>query len=192
MRLLILLLSIVLLIATPAGAQTLTYSNIDESVAVDNGGVGGVGWGSCVTCAGGDPNGTASIASSPFITTPSFDGASRDFYINGSSYTNGLWWYKVGPDDAVSQFKMDFWLNVSSSTQYAQALEFDVFQFNQEITQFATGTEFMFGTQCDYAAGVWEVWDMGNHKYLSTGLVCKSVQAQYLVSHHSKLSPQFA
>src|SRR6476659_672992 len=110
MRLLILLLSIVLLIATPAGAQTLTYSNIDESVAVDNGGVGGVGWGSCVTCAGGDPNGTAS---------------------NGSSYTNGLWWYKVGPDDAVSQFKLDFWLNVSSSTQYAQALEFDVFQFNQ-------------------------------------------------------------
>jgi hypothetical protein len=30
----------------------------------------------------------------------------------------------------------------------------------------------MFGTQCDYAAGVWEVWDMGNHKYLSTGVVC--------------------
>ena len=40
-------------------------------------------------------NGTASIASSPFVTRPSVDGASRDFYINGSAYTNALWWYKV-------------------------------------------------------------------------------------------------
>jgi hypothetical protein len=172
MRLLVLFFSIVLLISAEGRAQTLTYSKIDESVAVDSGGVGAVGWGSCVTCAGGDPNGTASIASSPFITNPSIDGASRDFYINGSAYTNGLWWYKVGPNDAVSQFKMDFWLNVSSSTQYAQALEFDVFQFNQQITQFATGTEFMFGTQCNYAAGVWDVWDMGNHKWLHSGVVC--------------------
>ena len=128
-------------------------------MAVDNGGDGGVGWGSCVTCAGGDPDGTASIASSPFITSPSVDGASRDFYINGSAYTNGLWWYKVGINDRASHFKMDFWLNVTSDTQYAQALEFDVFQLNKQITQFATGTEFMFGTQCNYAAGVWDVWD---------------------------------
>jgi hypothetical protein len=54
-------------------AQTFTYSKLEESVAVDNGSDGGVGWGSCVTCAGGDPRGTASIASSPFITRPSVD-----------------------------------------------------------------------------------------------------------------------
>jgi hypothetical protein len=64
---------------------------------------------------------------------------------------------KVGTNDRVSHFKMDSWLNVTSDTQYAQALEFDVFQFNKQVTQFATGTEFMFGTQCNYAAGVRDV-----------------------------------
>ena len=163
---------LVLLGSVVAAAQTFTYSKIDESVAVDNGASGGVGWGSCVTCAGGNPNGTASIASSPFITRPSVDGASRDFYISGSAYTNGLWWYKVGTNDAVSHFKMDFWLYVDSSTQNAQALEFDVFQFNKQITQFPTGTEFMFGTQCNYAAGVWDVWDMGKQRWLHSRVPC--------------------
>ncbi len=163
---------LVLLTSGLASAQTFTYSKIDESVAVDDGRDGGIGWGSCVTCAGGVPTGTASIASSPFITSPSVDGSSRDFYISGSAYTNGLWWYKVGTNDAVSHFKMDFWLNVTSDTQYAQALEFDVFQFNKQITQFATGTRFMFGTQCNYAAGVWDVWNAGGHKWSHTSVAC--------------------
>ncbi|MGH9504193.1 MAG: hypothetical protein ACRD20_15190 [Terriglobales bacterium] len=161
-----------LLNSSVAWSQAATYSKIDESVLVDNGASGAVGWGSCVTCAGGDPNGTASIASSPFITTPSVDGASRDFNISGSAYTNGLWWYKVGTNDAVSHFKMDFWLNVTADTQYAQALEFDVFQFNKQITQFDTGTEFMFGTQCNYAAKVWDVWDASHWTWLHTGVAC--------------------
>lgn len=172
MRALILLFSVVFLTPAVTLAQTFTYSKIDDSTSVDNGASGAVGWGSCVTCAGGDPNGTASIASSPFISRPAMDGASRDFYISSSSYTNGLWWYKVGTNDAVSHFKMDFWLNVASDTQYAQALEFDVFQFNKQITQYATGTEFMFGTQCDYAAGVWSVWDPTHYRWLHTSVAC--------------------
>ena len=43
-----------------ASAQMFTYSKIDESVAVDNGANGAIGWGSCVTCAGGVATGTAS------------------------------------------------------------------------------------------------------------------------------------
>lgn len=164
----------VLLLVLPgmAVAQMATYSKIDESTAVDDGSNGGVGWGSCVSCAGGVSTGTATVSSSPFITRPSVDGASRDFNINGSAYKNGLWWYKVGTNDQASHFRMDFWLNAASSTQFAQALEFDVFQFNKQITQFSTGTEFMFGTQCNYAAGVWDVWDAGNHKWLHTGVSC--------------------
>ena len=172
MRIRPLFLSVILLASAAARAQTFTYSNLDDSTAVDNGASGAVGWGSCVTCAGGDPTGTASIASSPSITRPSLDGSSRDFYISGSSYTDGLWWYKVGTNDAVSNFKMDFWLNVDSTTQYAQALEFDVFQFNKQITQFPTGTEFMFGTQCNYAAGFWDVWDAGNRTWKKTNVTC--------------------
>ena len=168
-----------------ASAQTFTYSKIDESVAVDNGINGSIGWGSCVTCAGGVPTGTASISTSPFITSPSVDGASRDFYISGSAYTNGLWWYKVGANNVVSHFKMDFWLNVTSDTRYAQALEFDVFQHNKQITQFDTGTRFMFGTQCNYAAGVWDVWDAGGHKWSHTNVACSPVQTRHLVPHYA-------
>jgi hypothetical protein len=139
---------------------------------VDDRGPNGVGWGSCVTCAGGDPNGTATIADTPFNTTPSSDGASRSFYISGSPFTDGLWWYKVGPNDAVSHFKMDFWLNVDASTSNAQAMEFDVFQFNQQKSPFPSGTEFMFGTQCNYAAGLWDVWDTLNKKWQHTSVGC--------------------
>ncbi len=94
------LFCVLLITSSLASAQTFTYSKIDEPVAVDAGVSGGVGWGSCVTCAGGVATGTATIASSPFITSPSIDGASRDFTISGSAYTNGLWWYKVGTNDA--------------------------------------------------------------------------------------------
>ena len=76
------------------------------------------------------------------------------------------------PNDAVSHFKMDFWLNVTSDTRFAQALEFDVFQQNKQVTQFDTGTRFMFGTQCNYAAAVWDVWDAGSHKWSHTNVVC--------------------
>lgn len=168
---------ILLFISALGWSQVKTYSKIDESVAVDNGASGGIGWGSCVTCAGGGPTASGSIASSPFITSPSVDGASRDFYISGSPYTNGLWWYKVGTNDAASNFRMDFWLNANSNTQYAQALEFDVFQFNKQIKQFSTGTEFMFGTQCNYAAGVWDVWDSNNHKWVHTKASCNHFKA---------------
>src|SRR4051794_28192243 len=84
-----------------AGMAQTHYNNIDDSTVVDNG--SGTGWGSCVDCAGGGSN-DAVIASSPNQTRPSKDGASRDFYISGAAYANGLWWYKVGANDAVSNF----------------------------------------------------------------------------------------
>src|SRR5579864_3630957 len=115
------LLVLVALLTCAASAQT-QYTHIDDSTLVDN---GTVGWGSCVDCAGGGSN-NATIASSPFQTRPSVDGSSRDFFINGAPYSNGLWWYKLGANDNVSNLNFDFWLTVNSNTQqYAQALEFD-------------------------------------------------------------------
>ena len=130
--------------STLAWSATTKYQHLEDSTLADNG-VNGLGWGSCVECAGGG-SANASIASSPFQTTPSMDGSSRDFYISGDPYSDGLWWYKVGPNDAATTFTFDFWFNTDSSTQAAQALEFDTFQF-------VNGREFMFGTQCDYASG---------------------------------------
>jgi hypothetical protein len=148
------------LLSSAAWAQS-NYTDIDDSTLQDN---GTVGWGSCVTCAGGGSN--ATIATSPFQSRPSRDGASRDFYINGAGYTDGLWWYKLGANDAVSNFKFDFWLNVNNGTQYAQAMEFDVFQF-------VSNTEFMFGTQCDYASGTWDVWNAANKAWVHSAIACK-------------------
>jgi hypothetical protein len=156
-----------LLFAYTALAQT-QYTNIDDSKLVDN---GTVGWGSCVDCAGGGNN-NAVIASSPDQSRPSRDGASRDFYINGAAYSDGLWWYKVGPNDAVSNFSFDFWLTVDSNTQqYAQALEFDTFQFigNQE---------FMFGTQCDFASGTWDVWNAAAGAWVHSAVPCSRFTAK--------------
>ena len=146
-----------------ARGQTYTYGNLNNSTAVDDGLAGAVGWGSCVTCAGGGSN--ATISTAPFQTRPALDGSSRDFYINGAAYTNGLWWYKVGPNDAVSNFQTSFWVYVNKGTQYAQVLEFDTFQFNN-------GIEYMFGTRCDYASGTWDVWNMGARQWVHTTIGC--------------------
>ena len=158
-------LYLALLLSSAALGQTkYPYPNIDDSTAVDDSLAGAIGWGSCVTCAGG--GGNATISSSPFQTRPSMDGTSRDFYINGAAYTNGLWWYKVGPNDSVSNFNFDSWVFFNSGTQYAQALEFDTFQF-------ISGQEYMFGTQCNYALpGTWSVWNQGGHQWVPTNVAC--------------------
>ena len=150
------------LASTALSAQS--YRNIDDSTSVDNGGPGAVGWGSCINCSGGKDT-VGSISTAPFQTTPSIDGASREFYISGAAYTNGLWWYKVGPNDTVSNFQFDFWVYFSSSTRSAQALEFDAFQFNK-------GSEYMFGTQCDYASGTWDVWNAKAGSWFHTSTAC--------------------
>ena len=157
---------LVVVLSCAASAQT-QYTNIDDSTLVDNG--SGTGWGSCVDCAGGGTN--ATIASSPFQDPPSKDGGSRDFYINGAAYTNGLWWYKLGANDAVSNFQFDFWLNVNSSVQQnAQALEFDTFQF-------INGQQYMFGTQCNYNSGTWDIWNAGGAAWVHTSAPCNRFSA---------------
>lgn len=160
------LLAFAVLMPGAAAWSFTKYPNLDQSVLVDN---GTVGWGSCVPCAGGASD-NATLASSPFQTTPSVDGASRDFSISGDAFSNGLWWYKVGPNSAASNFAFDFWLNVASSTQSAQAMEFDAFQF-------VKGREYMFGTQCDYASGTWDVWNGGALAWVHTNVACKKFTA---------------
>ncbi len=151
-----------MLLSSVAAWSATRYSNLDDSTLVDN---GVTGWGSCVPCAGGASN-NAFIASSPFQTSPSKDGSSRDFYIDGDAYSDGLWWYKVGPNNAASNFQFDFWLYADSSTQGAQALEFDTYQF-------ISGREYMFGTQCNYVTGSWELWNAGSLKWTASSVPCR-------------------
>jgi len=146
----------------PAATPAAKYGNLQNLTQEDN---GLVGWGSCVPCAGGSSD-NATLSSSPFQTSPSVDGSSRDFYINGEAYSDGLWWYKVGPNDAATNFQEDFWLNVAANTESAQALEFDTYQFKG-------GREYMFGTQCDYASHTWDVWNSEALKWNHTDIPCK-------------------
>jgi hypothetical protein len=146
-----------------AAAFSVTkYRKIEDLTAIDN---GTVGWGSCIDCAGGASN-NATLSTSAFQTTPSRDGASRDFYVSGDAYSNALWWNKLGPNSTASNFAFDFWINVAPSTQAAQTLEFDTFQF-------ISGHRYMFGTQCNYATGVWDIWNESAVTWVHSKIPCK-------------------
>jgi hypothetical protein len=156
-------------------AVTLTpaktvYADVDDSTVLDPGG-SSYGWGWCgtTTCAGGGSNATQTMQ---WGQPPSLDGGSAEFQISGSNWADGLWWHKVGPNDSVTNFQMDFWLNVSQATaSYAQALEFDTFQF-------VSPNRYMFGTQCNYSngysSGAWDVWNEGTQSWYRTAFSCPS------------------
>lgn len=154
---------------TISAGQT-TYSNLDDSTVLDTGG-SSYGWGWCGStgCAGGGSTATQNMY---WGQQPSLDGGSAEFQITGSSWADGLWWHKVGPNDAVTNFQEDFWINVGQQVPtYAQALEFDTFQF-------VSPTRYMFGTQCNYSSGysngTWDVWNEGAQSWSHTSFPCPS------------------
>jgi hypothetical protein len=123
------------------------------------------GWGSCDSnaCAGG--SGTGSYWMAQYQTTPSLDGASMELY-NSGAWANALWWKKLGANDWASHFLWDFYVWVdNASLTGAQALEFDVFQF-------LGGYNYMIGSQCDYAAGLWDIWDEYHGRWIHAGIPC--------------------
>ncbi len=133
-------------VPTPlAGART--FANADDDTTF---GGSSNGWNDCGNCAGGNAS-TVGIA---FGQSPTKDGnGSVAFSVTGGNYANGLFWYKVGAQDAYSNFVWDFWFQLSPNTSTeAQAIEFDVFQA-------IGGQKYMIGTQCNYAAGVWQAWN---------------------------------
>ncbi len=123
------------------------------------------GWGSCGSsaCAGG--SGTGSYWMAQNQSSPSLDGSTLELYSSGAR-ANALWWKKVGANSGASNFLWDFQFQLDqASLTGAQALEFDVFQF-------VGGYNYMIGSQCDYAAGVWDVWDEANGHWVHTAIAC--------------------
>lgn len=144
--------------AVPSSNTTSTvFSSIDDSTS---------GWGWCTGagCAGGASASSYYMAQNQ--TSPSKDGASTQFYVDGPAATNVLFWNKLGAHDSLTHFQFDFWSQfASSSTTIGQAFEFDTFQF-------VKGREYMFGTQCDYAVGLWDVWNAGAGVWERTSVAC--------------------
>lgn len=141
--------------APPATAQTVKTSIQAMS-----------GWESCTSCAGAGGTGpTATISTSAGISSPSMTGDSRVFYLAGTKpYSNALWWKQLGAADTATNLVYDVYFYLKTP-QYAQALEFDSNQANGHM-------RWIFGTQCNIAAGVWDVYGNADGKWLSTGISC--------------------
>jgi hypothetical protein len=153
-------LCLFLLAASAAWAQTTPPANATVFANLDD----NQNWGSCTSCAGGLNDAVYWMAQ--YQTSPSTDGASTQFYISGQQYSDALWWNKVGAHDSFRNFQADFWVQVDSDSQlYAQALEFDTFQFRN-------GVEYMFGSQCNYANARWQVWNQQTGKWINTSISC--------------------
>src|SRR5437868_7819756 len=146
------------LLFTAVAFSSTTYYNIDDRTT---------GWGWCTdpSCAGGQ-NSASAYWMAQFQSTPALDGNSTEFYVaNTSQYADVLFWNKLGPNDAVTHFQWSFKVQVDAASVAAQALEFDIFQF-------VGAQEYMFGTQCNYAAGLWDVWNGGGQKWVHTAVPC--------------------
>src|SRR5689334_16937796 len=135
---------------SPAAAQTVK-SNIDQMT----------GWQSCTACAGVNASGpSAAIYSNSGAGSPSLDGNSRAFHISSStSYADALWWKQLGAANGAYNLVYDLYFYIKTP-QYAQALEFDNNQANGS-------KRWIFGTQCNIAAGHWDVWGNAAGNWIS-------------------------
>jgi hypothetical protein len=152
-----LLLGVFLSAAAQGQTQSKVFSNINNSLS---------GWGSCTSCAGGE-NDAGAYWMAQFQSSPARDGSSTEFYVSATEpYSNVLFWNKLGPENWATHLTWDFWVYLDSASLGAQNLEYDMFQF-------VGGVEYMFGTQCSYAAGYWDVWNQATGHWVQTSLPCQ-------------------
>jgi hypothetical protein len=151
------LLGVFLSAAAPGQTKWKVFSNINNNAS---------GWGWCTSCAGG-ANDAGAYWMAQFQSSPARDGSSTEFYVSATQpYSNVLFWNKLGPEDWATHITWDFWVYLDSASLNAQNLEYDMFQF-------VGGTEYMFGTQCSYAAGRWDVWNQATGHWVQTSLACQ-------------------
>lgn len=151
---------IVLVIALFAGSSIATAQTVKTAIQAMS------GWQSCSTCAGSGGSGpTARISTSAGIASPSMTGDSRVFHIAGTKpYSDALWWKQLGAANGATHLVYDVYFYLKAP-QNAQSLEFDSNQANGHM-------RWIFGTQCNIAAGVWDVYGNANGRWLSTGIPC--------------------
>ncbi|MGC2696576.1 MAG: hypothetical protein WA738_12380 [Candidatus Angelobacter sp.] len=123
------------------------------------------GWQSCVACAGANAAGPGASIFTANSGSPTLSGLSRVFHIaSGHPYADALWWKQLGAANGATnlRYDVDFYIQ---TPQYAQALEFDNNQANGSM-------RWIFGTECNIAAGHWDVWGNANGNWISTGVPC--------------------
>ena len=121
------------------------------------------------------------------VKSPTLSGSSTQYNIGGTmAYSDVLWNnHLIGdfssegmPDSShtfvptLHSFAYDvyFW---GSNLQAAQALEFDVNQFFNNLG-------FTWGHECRTGGGnEWDIWDNANAKWVSTGIACNPINNQW-------------
>lgn len=131
------------------------------------------GWIACSACAN---SGTASSYwFKQWVRNPSLDGASMQTYIKGSydSWADDLFVKKFGDQTWARniEFSMNFLWNAPKTKQsngryVVQAIEFDARMLIGEF-------KYLFGTQCNYAYGTWDIWSNTGYKWEHTALPCQ-------------------
>jgi len=125
------------------------------------------GWQSCSVCAGARGAGApASHYLQQGVSSPSLSGHSARAHLSATKpFAGALWWKQLGAKDARAHFIYNLFFYLKTP-RASQALEFDVNQSNGR-------KKFIFGTQCNIAAGgVWDVYDPAGHAWRSTGVHC--------------------
>lgn len=160
-----LLLMLTLLLGVSAFAQTYSVdADLDNSTT---------NLSTCVkpTCnpgGSGVPSsyGNAIVSSTPCGAPP--DGSAMEFFVNGNAYTNALWVYKTGAMTNATHFKISFSVCFDPSIETAQAFEADLANF----VSGNPGTNYMFGGQCDFGDGFYDVWDQLHPSWIQTTIPC--------------------
>ena len=84
------------------------------------------------------------------------------FTANVSGGTDVLYILKYSPVSGVTKLIHSFDFYWTGTTDQ---LEMDIFHF-------ANQTEYMFGTQCNFSSGVWDVWNQQNPQWVPTTTKC--------------------
>ncbi len=156
------------ILTPPSNATVITgIENTDTST-----------WGSCSDCAGG-MNNTSQYWTANWQSSPSKDGASREFYVGGPAWTAALFWKKLGAHNSATHFIWDFWVYTnSSSLDNVWTFEFDLFQA-------INGYEYMIGTHCSIGDGYWYGWNQATNRWVQfSSAPCKKSQWTPGVWHH--------
>lgn len=123
------------------------------------------GWQNCVACAGANASGPGASIYTATANSPSLSGGSRVFSIASSNpYADALWWKQLGAANSATNLVYDVYFYLKAP-QNAQALEFDNNQANGS-------RRWIFGTQCNIAAGQWDVWGNAAGNWIHTGIHC--------------------
>ncbi len=144
----------------PSSAQV--YSNVDEMS----------GWHGCSACANGT---TGTFWFKQGVTNPAIDGKSMQTYLKGgyNLWADNLFVRKFGNQNWANHviWSITFQWNAPKTKQpngryVAQAMEFDAY--------FSThGFKYLWGTQCDYGGGHWDIWNNTKHYWQHTAVACQ-------------------